>query len=252
MKNLLALLFVVCACVDTEATPEEGQSAQASLIPDTLTVMGDLNVMEVANLRDTNLDGALVVGSGLDVFGQTIFHNLYPVEMQALHTAAITASGSINTAGDVFRGVVHTARVGGAAASGGGNTKATSGLGVHVGWRLTKGPASPMIERAVVFPMPATDGDRIRSWTVKLEKHTSPQSCMISARMYRLAGPYDESPIGAGAVAVMPAVSEYEIGETGWLEPVEDGYQYYIVVLGCGWSSDVVYSASISTDRQPI
>lgn len=221
------------------------------MIPDNLTVMGDLNVMEVANLRDTNLDGSLVVGDQLEVYGYTTYH--FPVTMeQSLAVASLTAAGDVHASGDVFRAAIHETRVGGAAASGGGNARATSGLGVHVGWRLTKGPASPMIDRAVVYPMPATVGDIIRSWNVKLEKHTSPQSCMISAKMYRLGGPYDESPIGAGAVAVMPAVSEYEIGETGWAEPVEEGYQYYIVVLGCGWSSDVVYSASISTNRQPL
>jgi hypothetical protein len=218
-----ALLLLALGACAVEAAPDTSAARSAVLISD-----------------DLEVDGSATVGDQLRVYGDAALATLGVA-------GDVEAGGDLSVGGDVYRGAPHEITVPGSAALGGANAPALGGLGVQVGWRLSASPAAPMSARAVVYPVAGlVAGDRLRGWSVLLDKRSSPVACGIAARMYRSGGPYDESPVGPAAVAMQ--AGERWVGQT-WAEPVEDGYAYYVVVTGCGWAADSAHVLRITTDR---
>jgi hypothetical protein len=221
VRAALLLLLALGACA-VEAAPDTSAARSAVLISD-----------------DLEIDGSATVGDQLQVYGHAT--------LSTLGVGDVEAGGDLSVGGDVYRGAPHEITVPGSAALGGVNAPALGGLGVQVGWRLSASPAAPMSARAVVYPVAGlVAGDRLRGWSVLLDKRSSPVACGIAARMYRTGGPYDESPVGPGAVALQ--AGERWVG-AAWTEHVEDGFAYYVVVTGCGWAADTAHALRITTDR---
>lgn len=237
MKQLqFAILLVVAAgtgCLDDapEQPHEDVAAAAVTLIHD-----------------DLQVDGSLEVGDAVQVHGYATFDFPATFTQGAVFAGELDGAGSLSVQGDVYRLAVHTTTVPGWSASGGANTRATSGLGVAVGWGLSASPFGAMADRAVVYQINGlTVGDQIRAWRLLVDKHTYPWTCTVNAQMYRFGGPYDESHVGGLDNAALQG--EQWIGDASMQEPVLAGYVYYVVVTGCGFGADAVYQLAVDTNR---